>query len=329
MSSNIKTIVVIVIVLIISFSTLVLIEKIFDTNLKNPFSSSNIVMGKENFLTTDEFFRTDFSNQRVIFLLGSSHVGEINVIHVNDLVSLENDFVIYNLAFGADPPSNRLRSLDKIISVEPEMIFYGISYRDFSFPYQTTVNPFLPYIRQIISCKLYSDLSTIVPQNPQLITRDIMNKILKIEPEKQSSETFSIPKTPFYQYNVKSTIASNEMLKHDIFHALTWDNDNTKNQNICAINKIISKLQDEEIKIILFTTPLHDYYLESFSISQKNNFIDLKNNLSKKFGLKIYEFEEKYNELNIWRDTQHISHHQNVTIFNEDIAEMIMENIEK
>jgi hypothetical protein len=119
------------------------------------------------------------------------------------------------------------------------------------------------------------------------------------------------------------------MLKHDIFHALTWDNDNTKNQNICAINKIISKLQDEEIKIILFTTPLHDYYLESFSISQKNNFIDLKNNLSKKFGLKIYEFEEKYNELNIWRDTQHISHHQNVTIFNEDIAEMIMENIEK
>ncbi len=329
MPSNIRISIVAITVLIITFSVLVIVEKILDPNLRNPLSSSSIVEGKNYFLTSNEFFDTDFSNQRTIFLVGSSHVGQINVTQVNYLVNSENPVIIYNLAIGADHPSNRLKDIDKIISANPEIIFYGISHRDFLFPYQTTFNPFLLDIHQIISCTLYSNLGNLVPSNPQLLIRDSLSKILKIPPKKQLTESFSVPNTPFYSYDIKPTISNDTNLKNDKFHALTWDNDNMTYQNICAVNKIINKLHENEIKIIFFTIPLHGYYLESFSDSQKNGFSKLKNELIKKYGLKIYEFEEKYVGLNVWKDAQHISHHKNVTVFNNDVANIIIENIEK
>lgn len=51
--------------------------------------------------------------------------------------------------------------------------------------------------------------------------------------------------------------------------------------------------------------------------------------LEEKHGIQIYEFEEKYTELDIWGNIEHVSYHQNVTIFNEDTAKMIITEIRR
>ena len=46
-------------------------------------------------------------------------------------------------------------------------------------------------------------------------------------------------------------------------------------------------------------------------------------------GIKIYEFEEKYKDLNIWYNPTHVSLHSNSTIFSTEIAEIIVQEINK
>ena len=99
-------------------------------------------------------------------------------------------------------------------------------------------------------------------------------------------------------------------------------------ENISALNKIISELQNNDIKIVLFTTPLHKFYLDSLSNYQKELFNEILDNLTKKQGVRIYELEDKYSELDMWRDHLHISIHESVTKYNEDIASIIIKESE-
>lgn len=318
--------------LIITFSVLAIAKN----TLENDFKKMDAIISNENddasFLTNEEFFATDFSNQRTVFLLGSSHVGHINVTKVSDLISLNDSITIYNLATGSDTPVERIKSIDQIISAKPEIVFYGISYRDFSFPYQNTAVRILPDPQQIIFSQIESYFDDVFPSNPQWLTRNILNKILKTTHEKESeqqSEKFMELNTPFYEYYKNTTIAEDFDLKKLTTSAMTWNDANTKDRNIHAINEIISKFHKHKVKVVLFTTPLHEYYLKSLSNSQKNQFSLLKNELTENHGIKIYEFEEKYHGLDIWSDLSHVSYHRNVTAYNIDIAKMISAEIEK
>lgn len=321
-----------IIALIITFSVLAIAKNTFENDFKKINTIIPIENDEANFLTNEEFFATDFSNQRTVFLLGSSHVGHINVTQVSNLISSNTSITIYNLAIGSDTPAERIKSIDQIISAKPEIIFYGISYRDFSFPYQNTVSHILPDPQQIISSRLESYFDDVFPSNPQWLTRNILNKILKTtneeEPTKQS-EKFMELNTPFYEYYKNPTIATDTDLKKLTTSAMTWNDANTKDRNIRAIDEIISKLHTHGVKVVLFTTPSHEYYLKSLSDSQKNQFSLLKNDLTKKHGIKIYEFEEKYHGLDIWTDLSHISYYRNVTQYNTDVAKMISMEIEK
>ena len=75
--------------------------------------------------------------------------------------------------------------------------------------------------------------------------------------------------------------------------------------------------EDEQLK-------LNKYSLEALSNNQKKSFSVLLDDLAEKYDLEIYEFEEKYVELDVWGDIEHVSYHKNVTIFNEDVAKMII-----
>lgn len=334
MSSNIKIIISVIIVLIFTFFTLILVGIAFSYQFEKTEPPVSIINGENNFLTNQEFFTDDLSNQSTIFLIGSSHVGHINATQVNDLVLLDESIMIYNLAKAGDTPKERLKDIDQIISAKPKIVFYGISYRDFLFPFDSTVIPLLPDPKQMIGCALLSSGDDLVPSNPQMLTRNILNKIVKIpskeksEPESKNIEYFAMKSTPFYLYPKKPQIATDDIKKEDPL-TNTWSNPNITIQNICALHKIISLLQNNEIKIVIFTTPLHSYYLESLTVSQKNYFSLLQNELSNYNHVKIYDFEDKYVELDVWHDNSHISNNQNVIIFDQDIAKMITMEIGK
>jgi len=80
------------------------------------------------------FFNQEFElDEKKIFLLGSSQVNQLNTTYIVKKVlwQIENH-VVYNLAINADSPKKRYQDIEKIISLKPMIIFYGVSFRDFS-----------------------------------------------------------------------------------------------------------------------------------------------------------------------------------------------------
>ncbi|MBT5201535.1 MAG: hypothetical protein HOK63_05440 [Thaumarchaeota archaeon] len=326
-----KIVLITIIALIIPFVLLATFEKISNVVFKDVSGDEQLQNKKNIFTKKTEFFANDFSNQRTLFLLGSSHVGHVNVTQVNNYIS-DNNITIYNLATGSDTPIERLKNLDKIISAKPEIVFYGISYRDFSFPEKNISTNIFPELQHILPTQLYKTefFDNIFPSNPQWLTRNILNNVFNISTEEQvkiQSEVFFESNTPFYEYSKESAIATDDELKQQRTYVMTWKDNDNKNQNVYALKKIITKLHNQEIKLVVFSTPLHEYYLKSLSDSQKNQFLSLKNKLIQQYDIKIYEFENKYEGLNIWKDISHISYHNNVTEYNKDIAEMILQEI--
>jgi len=294
-------------VLIFSFSVLIVISFFA--------KSDNIDM------VESEFLLSDFSSNRTIFLIGSSHVKYFNVVKINDIIS-EEFISVYNLARDGNTPIKRLDELDQIISVNPEIIFYGISYRDFGY---FNENKDTLSLYPITSKTLNSFFEDWLISNPKMISIQFIKDLIK--PISSDKITYSEKRTPYVTYSSDNDkIMTNDELNSTFHPQLQSDN---SYDEVLAFNEIVDKLQNNDIKLILFTTPLSEIYLKSITDEQKNAFSKLKENLKKKFGIKIYEFENKYSKLEIWQGGSHISYNSSITIVNEDIAEMIKLEIEK
>ncbi len=324
-----KILISISIVFIITFSLLVISEKIIGDNIARVFEKQKIA--------EQNFFMNNFSEDHTIFLVGSSHAGRINVTIVNDLIQdksnkLNKSIIVYNLVKGGSNPARELQSADFVISANPKIVFYGISYRDFLFSYDNVKKESALPDPELLVTNIKSSIPLgWIPTNPQLLTRNVLNDILNITSELEqdiSEKTKTIPNTPFYNYSETPYIMTNEELKNESFDPSNWRDSARPHTSFNALQKYIQKLQSNDIEIVIFTTPLHEYYLNNLSDSQKRSFSSLLKKLSND-GIRIYEFEERYKDLNIWWNPTHISLHQNATIFSTDIAEMIIAEFEK
>ena len=70
-------------------------------------------------------------------------------------------------------------------------------------------------------------------------------------------------------------------------------------------------------------------YRESISEESRKHFNPILEKISSNLGIKIVNYNEKYSDMNIWRDLSHIAYNQNAIIFSEDISKMIIKEIEK
>ena len=94
------------------------------------------------------------------------------------------------------------------------------------------------------------------------------------------------------------------------------------------MKKIISELQEEEIKVIIFKTPMPKSYLENLPKSTIEKYNAILDEISNEFNVKIYDFSEKYMELPIWMDLTHVAYNDRSSIYSEDIAKMILSGID-
>ena len=71
------------------------------------------------------FFLSNLDSEKSsIFLIGHSHVGQLNTTKINQIISKNyNNIDIYNLAMYHDTPSSRLGHIDDLINLEPKIIF--------------------------------------------------------------------------------------------------------------------------------------------------------------------------------------------------------------
>ena len=277
-----------------------------------------------------EFFTQEFeSDKKIILLLGSSNVGQLNVSKINEIVSSQHtDYEIFNLAYNADTPKVRFNSIEETISLKPKYVFYGVSFIDFRSPTEK---------ENIFDIKF--SFAQLLPNNTIEKFNPKFNTIEKIKETFVSTDLFppprkffSIPNTPFFEYNEDSTtILTEEELKRGLPLSGVYASEinlTDDHQEVQHFEKIISEFQKNNIKVVIFTTPVHNLYYNTLSDSVKDDFNKLLERISKDYDVKIYDFSNEFGDMDIYWDLIHVSYNEKSLVYSESAAKIILKEIE-
>ncbi len=312
----------------------------------------NLQMDRGDALTLESvFFSKKFEpNEKRIFILGSSESKAVNTTQVQEyLLNHNSNYSVYNLAAAADLPESRFKnnSLDMIIASKPDIVVYGISYRDFMDPLpdiQSLNKPNTPlpdpskfFAELYLQLKTSLNYNLEVLDNPKLVTLSVIKsegrKFLGIK--NPASGDNSDPETviPYPHALFKTNLAdrttrSDQLLKNYFFvHGATFNgiSDPNINSQIITFEKIIDKLQENNIKVIVFTTPKSKYYLNVMPSSEKEHFDSILKDISNKHHVKIYySLWDKYKDMVIWNDPTHVAINHDGLVYGTDIAKIIL-----
>ena len=296
------------------------------------------------FRIEEQFFTKQFDpHEKKIFLLGSSEMGMLNATYINENVAkVRPEYIVYNLAVASDTPSQRLQLIDKIISLKPQIVIYGIGYRDFANmnsliktgidkPPSPLPDPYQLFHLSSIGIAL-NDLLNL--QSPKFVTEEVLNTLLNSfgDSNAQSSELVSMNYTPLYSHFKEVEFISNTSELESKYEKnppnLGFFDSLDSNDEMIALEKIIDKLHKNNIKVIIFTNPHAKIFFENLSTHNKEVYDTILKQISEKYNVKIYSLDDKYQNLNIWYDYYHVAINQKSLIFSNDIAKLILEEIQ-
>ena len=254
---------------------------------------------------------TDVDTKKII-LAGSSQTYQLNATRINDdLKSIHSDFYVYN--FG-----NYGYLLETYKFKSPEIIFYGISYRDFYVEKENKEN--VLDINNLFTNIILEIDDELGNKNPKALTLQTIRKLIG------NSEYFPVPIDNLVY------IASDDILRTQVYYSEVNNYKITsynENPNVKKLENIIKINKDKGIKVIIFHPPFHKYYLDLISDESKENFKNIMNKISDKYDIKIYDLHEKYKNLNIWSDLVHVAYHPDTMIYTDDISKIILEEIKE
>jgi len=293
------------------------------------FVYSNIIFSDPFEVNHDNsfFFQKFDPEEKKIFLFGASSLVIVNTTHIIELVSEQNDeYIVYNLAYDNDNPQRRVESLQHVISLKPEVIFYGMSFVDFnSKPNEENQIPSL--------IQFFGDKVDLFPANPKRNTLHTIRGLLN------DTNVFSAPvkdispqNSPFAIFQKERTIITddNELKRLSLTsHYEITITPVSKNKQIEHFHKIITELQKNNIRVVIFKVPFHQYFLDNVKESEKRAFDSIIDNASKEFKIKVYDYTEKYANDPIWNDPSHVAYNEKSLAYSEDIAKIIISEISK
>ena len=283
------------------------------------------------FLSNEQFFSQNLEDKNKIFILGSSHVYALNPILIsNELKKNGEDFTVYNLGSPGDDFEERERTIEMIIEKNPKIVLYGIEPRAFETKGRNLVsntNEILPSIPNIL--ELFDSIEFDkkgVLKNPKFaLIRTISTPIDNIDKNEKPYEN-----TPFLTYdpNVSQITDLEDLYKNEKEYFSTIQPAEI-NSNLSYLKKIIDKLQNNDIKIILFVTPHSKIFLDYFPEHERNIFENIIKNISTTKNVIIYLEIDRYSNLNVWHDHTHLAVNNNTNFYSKDISEIILDEIEK
>ncbi len=262
-----------------------------------------------------------------LFLLGASHVGQLNTTRINESVSKSHEnYLIYNLAYNGDNPKKRLDSIEQIIVLKPKIVFYGISYRDFE---SNTANN-SPEPLSLIKDSLQIDNPTL-QFNPKFTTLQVIKNAFNDDRLFANPEQITIPNTPFFVYNADQIeIVPNAgiTVAGTTEGAGLYVDAPDKNEQLVYLKKILDTFSENDIKVVLFTVPLHQTYLNDLPDVSKNNFELIMEDIRNNYDVKVYNYTSKYSQLNIWANPDHVAYNKMSMVYSNDISRMILGEID-
>jgi len=276
------------------------------------------------------FFLQDNKNKKTL-ILGSSHVGILNTTLIDELVFENSEHSVFNLGYSNDKPEKRIEILQQMISLKPEIVFYGISYRDFGF--HQYEDQFVPKKSMMVE-KLLDIQSLEI--NPKLTTFKAIKSIFKDESSKvdeyqTDSKSIIHTNAPFFPIQSYYTdVASKSDLRRDgnVFIASQIYIEPENNLQVENFRAIINEFQKNDIKVVLFTIPHHKLYLDSITPDAKLTFDQILDDTSNEFNVKIYDFQEDYIDFPYWYDVEHIAYVPESMEYYKEIASMISSEID-
>ena len=77
------------------------------------------------------------------------------------------------------------------------------------------------------------------------------------------------------------------------------------------------------VNVVLFTVPLHKFYLNAITSETKFSFEQILEDVKGEFNVKIYDFREKYIDFPYWYNVDHIADIPEVMGYSREIASII------
>jgi hypothetical protein len=297
----------------------------------------NIVYEKqENIIIENEkkYYDSIKEVKNKIFLIGGSHISALNPYIIEDFLAEHGEeYEVFNLSKMANRPQREINNFDLLISAEPKIIVYGISSRDFA-EIQSVNQP------EIKSNQPLPDPSSLLEnwlddQNSEIILLqpDFSPKLITLkEIRGVTVNSDDYVKAPFFRFDYKRDF--NIMMDADlkslaISRATVAEiKPINQNQDLHDFKEIIKKLEENNITIILFTTPQHKYSYDLVDNSEKIAFKNILVEIHNISSLNIHSFTEKYSDLEIWRNPTHIVVSKSASVFSNDIAKLILKELQ-
>jgi len=330
MSINLKITATVLLILIISLSTFYFV-----------FSEDPKDCSEENSSHLSDKDKT----KKLIYFVGSSQVNRLNTTFIHEWVSNSNsDYEVYNVSLPSDVPVRRLSVLNYLICDQPDLVVYGIAYRDFSknaignkkflgTPDKDYNLNILPDPQRFFQNILAENFDSKI--NPKLFTLNFLKNLNKGNLESKESfliqndtrQIFVITKNDtFAEYGIEELKSNKEfVLKAEQFSKI---DSYAYEKNLLALKKIIEILEDKDIKVILFTVPHSKLILDNISSSDYQLFNSTMQEFAED-GIKVYDLLDRYALLPLWTDSYHVTQSKSGLIYSEDITRIILEEIEK
>ena len=277
------------------------------------------------------FTENENPNLKKILLLGGSGSAQLDATVINQ--SLKKDYenhVFYNLAYNADTPKQRYKSLNETIMLKPQLVLYGITYFDLNGFYwlntEKNTQPF-PTI-ELNPTALLSRNDPFLEINPKETTLNFIRESFSdtgFFPAK--ADRFQLENAQFSFFDEYQTIiaSDNDLKKVNSESVGIHVNQNksiTKEQ-ITHFKQIIESLQNNDIKVIIFVLHQQRNFLDLVPQYDNEIFFASLEEIKNEFNVKIYDLSDDYADLNIWMDHNHVAYNKESMIFSDDIYKII------
>lgn len=315
-----------------------------------------VVTDPDTFSIEKKFYSQHFTpDENKVFLIGSSHLRSLNTTQIEgDLLKKNLHYSVYNLAIASDHPLQRLDTIDMIISAKPKIVVYGIADRDFvsniplSSSTQSTIQNILPDPHKFFSetafqIENFFHLNTNYLNSPKLVTFGAISKIL----HKNNVEEYKVPSYPNTPFRIIDTGGCNDeysviLDKKSLDALASFTNliqfnqlvtpfnmipSPDKNEDLIALNDMIKKFHQNNIKLIIVVTPQSKQYLDTLPTQYRESFNSIVKELSNNPEVQFYSLYDKYKDDYVWCDLTHVTANKTVTVYSNDVAEMIEKEI--
>ncbi|GBL40930.1 hypothetical protein EMGBD3_02980 [Nitrosarchaeum sp.] len=282
-----------------------------------------------------DFFSKIDPYEKNVFIIGSSYIMALNTTQIHNYLALnDKDYQIYNLSIFGDGIKKRATTIDMIISAKPEVVVYGITEDDFSDPIPvntlsakpTSILPDPHEFFHVGFDMIENHLKLNFPDSPKAVTWVNLRQIMGTGADHEKYSPY--PGSPFMKISSANTVTISDLeLKNQVAYLGPFGQIKPPQNNpyLKSLKQVLDKLKENNIKVVLFVVPHHNYLLSKAPPEYEETFDFILKDIEEKYELNVYKRNLGYSDLPIWHDLSHVAVNKKSQPFSDDVAKMIQD----